>query len=345
MKTFVCMPLYALLAGASLLSCGEKEQTKSHVTTPINVSVQPVVLSDANEQLHYSGTIEADNSVQFGFSVPGTVQSVVVNEGQAVKAGQLLATLDGTEYENALLIANAGLEQAEDMYKRLEELYKKGSLPAKDFIDIKTRLVQAKANSNLSAKRVKDTRLYAPVSGIITSKSIEKGATAAPGVPAFTMIKISQVYAKVTIPESEIGRISRGQTASVTIPTLNQEVNGKIAIINPQADPVSRSFSVKIQLPNNTGKLLPGMIAEARIATGNPTSQLTIPATAVVRDADELTYVFITNAQNKATRRRITTGRITGDNSIIVTDGLQPGDRLITAGQSKLKDGSLVSVN
>lgn len=325
-----------------LSGCAAKEEKKAK-STAVKVSVQEIRSQGLSEELSFSGTIEADNSVQVGFAVPGTISSVKVNEGQQVSAGQLLATIDPTEYDNALLIANAGLEQAEDMFNRLNGLYQKGSLPAKDFIEIKTKLAQAKANRNLSVKRVNDTKLYAPMSGIVTAKSLEKGAMAALGVPAFTIIKTDQVYATVTVPESEIGKISKGQTANVFISTLNQQLSGKIAIINPQADPATKSYAVKVQLRNPAGRLLPGMIAQTKIATGQSLEAITIPASAVIRDADDITYVFVTGNDQKAMRRRITASGVKG-NDIIVSEGLKFGDRVVVAGQTRLKDGAAISL-
>lgn len=330
-----------MLSTGILLSCGKEESQQKKPVSATKVTVQQIVAGNQPELLNFSGTIEADNSVQIGFSVSGTVNSVKVNEGQQVNAGQLLATIDGTDYENALLIASAGLEQAEDMFARLNGLYQKGSLPAKDFIDIKTKLAQAKANKNLSTKRVSDTKLYAPMSGIITTKSIEKGAMAAPGVPAFTIIKINQVYARVSVPESEIGKISKGQNAKVFVSTLNQELTGKITIINPLADPVTKSYSVKVLLQNTNGKLLPGMITRTKIITGQSVDAITVPATAVVRDADDITYVFVTNDKNKAVRKRVTANGVMG-NDIVISDGLKQGDNVVIGGQSHLKDGSSI---
>ncbi|HEV7380301.1 MAG TPA: efflux RND transporter periplasmic adaptor subunit [Dyadobacter sp.] len=332
-----------LLVSGVLIACGQKQEEKPKVIAPVKVTVQQINAGSEAEQLRYSGTIEAENQVQLGFAVPGTVASVLVNEGQVVSAGQLLAVLDPTEYDNALLIAAAGLEQAEDMYTRLNGLYEKGSLPAKDYIDIKSKLAQAKANRNLSLKRVKDTKLYASMSGIITSKNIEKGAMAAPGAPAFTIINTSKVYARVSVPESEIGKINKGQSANVSIATIGQELTGKIAIINPMADAATKSYSVKIQLPNGQGKILPGMIADAEIATGQSVDAITVPTKAVIRDADDITYVYVANGENKVTRKRITASGLKGDD-VVISNGLQSGDRVVVSGQTKLKDGATVSL-
>lgn len=343
MKSRIGHILPFLLTTAFLAGCGNREQEHQSKSAPVNVSILQVKKSSHLQELTYSATIEPDNTAKIGFAVSGIVNNVAVKEGQLVKQGQLLATIDATEYRNALAIADAGLEQAEDSYNRFNELYKKGSLPAKDFIDIKTRLAQARANKSINSKHIADSKLSAPMSGMITEKWIEQGSMAAPGVPAFTIIKTDQVYAKITVPENEVGKLGTNMHASVLVPALNDSLNGKITIINPQADRLSKTYTVKIQLPNPQQKLLPGMIANVRIDLPNASTVLIIPATAVVRDADGLTYVYAVNTQKKAIRKRITVGNLTGDREVIVKDGLQEGDNIVTEGQTNLSDGMQVS--
>jgi RND family efflux transporter MFP subunit len=324
------------------MGCGSTKEEPAKAV-PYKVSVYQVSTANQAQVLSFSGTIEPENIAQVGFAVPGVINQISVEEGQYVTQGQLLASIDATEFSNTLAIANAGLEQAEDMYKRLNGLYEKGSLPAKDYMDIKTKVAQAKAQKRISAKHISDSRLYAPMSGIISAKMIERGSAAAPGVPAFTIIKTDMVYLKISVSESEVGTVKPGTSASIFIPTLQETFEGKISIINPQADAVSKTYSVKIKLSNKNGHLLPGMIAEAKITTGKNIDAITIPAQAIVRDADDITYVFVANGQKKAVRKRITAGAITGKNEIIVTDGLQQGDQVVISGQTRLKDGVLVN--
>ncbi|MCW3464225.1 efflux RND transporter periplasmic adaptor subunit [Chitinophaga nivalis] len=336
-------PVPVLMMAALLAGCSSKEIKKSQ-QAPVKVSIFKAGNNDMPQQLSYSGTIEPDNTADIGFAVHGVVSNIAVEEGQMVKQGQLLASIDATEYSNALAIANASLDQAEDMYKRLHELYQKGSLPEKDYIDIRTKLAQAKANKQINAKRIADSHLYAPMSGIITARKIERGSAAAPGVPAFTIVKTDMVYAKAAIPESEVGAIKHGSNATVYIPTLQENIDGKITIINPQADITSRTYNIKIKLANNNGQLLPGMLTNIRINTGKNISAITVPATAVVRDADDITYVFVANEQQKAVRKRITVGALTGTNEVVVTTGLNGGEKVITTGLSNIKEGTAISL-
>jgi RND family efflux transporter MFP subunit len=336
--------LLLLIPVLQVISCNSKAEKNTTAPLIQKVSVQTVKKIDQSQVLTYSGTIEPCNTAQVGFAVPGVINNVAVQEGQFVNKGQLLATIDATEYINALAIANASLEQAEDMYRRLNELYQKGSLPEKDYIDIKTKLAQTRANKTINAKRITDSRLYAPMAGIITAKQVERGSTAAPGVPAFTIIKTDLVYAKISVAENEIGSLKKGMQATIEVPTIHKTLSGKITIINPQADPTSKTYVVKAQLPNNGQELLPGMIANVKINTGNTQQRIVIPAKAVLRDADDITYVYVVDSHYKAIRKRITTTGITGNQEIIIQEGLNDGDSVIVKGQTKVKDGTTVQL-
>lgn len=339
MKKGLTIATAAIIAAASLTSCNQDEKTPP--VKAVNVNVLEIKKNSHFQEFKYSGTIEPENTALVSFAVPGVIDNIVVEEGQFVKQGQLLAHIDDTEYRNALIIAMATLRQAEDLYSRLNSLYEKGSLPEKDFIDIQTKVAQAKANKEIYSKHIRDSRLVAPITGIITRKMIERGSTVAPGVPAFQIVKTDKVYARVAVPESEVGVLGKGMASGVFVKTLNETFNGKVNIINPQADPVAKTYEVKVKLDNASGKLLPGMIANVSIRTGKNVDVITVPAKAIVHDADDVAYVFVTNDQNKAVRKRVEVKGITGENQIIVT-GLNIGDKVVVEGQSRLKEGILL---
>ena len=339
MKKDLSIAMTMIVVATSLIAC--KQEETAPPAKPVKVNIMEIKNDSHAQEFTYSGTIEPENTALVSFAVPGVIDNILVEEGQFVKQGQLLANIDDTEYHNAFVIATAGLTQAEDMYRRLTSLYEKGSLPEKDFIDIQTKLAQASANREINAKHIRDSKLVAPVAGIITKKMIERGSTVAPGVPAFQIIKTDKIYARIDVPESQIGEFLKGMASGVFVKTLNETFHGKITIINPQADPVAKTYEVKVKLDNASGRLLPGMIANVTIRTGDKVDVITVPAKAIVRDADDVAYVFITNDQNKAVRKRVEVKGITGENEVIVT-GLNIGDKVVVAGQSRLKEGILL---
>ena len=333
-----------IVIAASFCACSNKTENKTPVESSLKVTVQTVSQSTTGEQLSYSGTIQPDNIVQLSFSLPGRVAQVAVQEGQHVTKGQLLASIETPEYKNDFAIARAGFEQTQDNFKRSEQLHLKGSLTEREYIAAKIALTQAEANNNLAERRLSDSYLKAPFSGIITAKLIERGASALPGAPAFTLMKTDFVYAQASISETDISKLSVGSNADIIVAAIKDTLHGTISIINPQADLQSKTYSVKIKIANKGGRLMPGMISDIRVATSQKIGVITIPVESVVRDADDLTYVFVVNSYKTAVRKRITVGGLS-DSAVIVVSGLKKGESIITKGQKNLLDGQMVSVN
>jgi membrane fusion protein, multidrug efflux system len=337
-------PLFILASTLMLASCSDKKELASNEPEITKVAVQEIIETAGENQLNYSGSIEADNTVTLGFGVAGRVVKVYVQEGQKVTQGQLLAAVENEIYENSYKVASAGLEQAQDNFNRLEQLYKKGSLPERDYIAVKVGLAQAKAGAAIAAKNLRDTKLYASFTGIVTHKFIEAGANTAPGAPSFTIVKTDKVFATASISENEISNIKIGATTKVTVPSLNLEFTGKVVILNPQADNMSKTFLVKVQIDNASGVLLPGMIADLTITTGKEVHSIIIPTNAIVRDADNINYVFVLKPNNTAFKKRISIAKMTGSSDVIVQEGLQAGDKLIVSGQTTIEDGAPVKL-
>ncbi|OXB07831.1 hypothetical protein B0A72_02925 [Flavobacterium pectinovorum] len=340
MKSFKFF-LAALALAFSTQSCKKAETQQKQ--KPVKVSYVEISEVEREQELRYSATIEADNTAQIGFAVSGIVNAVLAEEGQYVKHGQLLASLDATTFSNSFKIANSSYAQTLDLYDRQNQLYKKGSLPVSEYISIKAKLEQSEANKKISAKNLADCRLNSPMSGIITIKSIERGSTAGPGVAAFTIIKTDQVYAVISVPEVEVGTLRPGMDVSIYVPTLDENLKGKINIINPQADQTSKTYMVKAKINNSNQKLLPGMLAEVAVFPKKNKKVIVIPASSVARDADNFTYVYVINNQNKAVRKRITVGKITGKQDLIVEQGINSGDKVVVSGVTRLKDGAEVT--
>lgn len=341
MKTNKTVLLSFLIVGVGLTqSCKQKEQKQLKDEPPV-VTVITIKGSDTEQSVSYSGSIVPNNTTTVSFAVPGTINSVGVNEGQRVNKGQFLASIDATEYEAALQIANASLEQSLDAFRRFDELFKKGSFPEKDYNDIKTKVAQAQANKKINGKRIADSRLNSPTNGIITVKTAELGGMAAPGVPAFTIVKTDIVYAQFSVPESEIGNFKQGMQVDVNIPTLKRTFTGKITIINPVADEISKAFTLKVQLDNPASVLMPGMITEVFANVPIKIKQVRVPLTAIVNDVDKIPHVYAVDKNNNAKLTRVTIGKIVGD-EVIITNGLDENQTIILAGQNNVKDGKKV---
>ena len=342
-RAVVATAIPAIAVFAAGCSQGAKP---SSTVEAIPVLVRQVSALNRSNVVVVSGDVEASRMGNVGFQVPGRVVHVWPEEGDIVQAGEPLAQLDTTEYVLQLSMASAQTRQAEDQFRRLQQMNQQQGIPPADFVKIETGLQQAQAQQALVRKHLTDARLVAPISGAIARRGIEVGEQAAPGMPVFTIITTDPIQVRVGVPESEIGRIRVGQSAEVRVPALpNHRFEGRVKLISAAADPMSRTYNVKISMANPGRVLRPGMIAEARIQQDSRTNALTIPANSVVRDADGATQVFVYSAKDqKVYARRVTVGSAYGK-EVEVTSGLTAAEMIVVGGQHRVREGSKVEVS
>ncbi len=189
-----------------------------------------------------------------------------------------------------------------------------------------------------------DTRLDAPISGIVARRAIEVGATVAPGQAVYTIVGLDPVRVRLGVPEGDVGHVTEGAAATVRIPALDTSFAGRVTLIGVAADPATRSYTVEVSVPNPAHKLRAGMVAEATISTRESTSAMMVPAPAVVHDGGingtTIVYVLDHDAA-RVHARRVTTGVARGD-SLEITSGVASGDQIVVAGQQRLRDGARV---
>jgi RND family efflux transporter MFP subunit len=329
-----------------LFGCRHEQVTTAITSDTITVKVMAIDYASINEQSNYVGVAEAFQSIPLTFLTAGTIEKVMVNEGETVKKGQLLAALNTVSYRNILAAALAKEKQAQDAYERLSAVYKNGSLPEVKMIEIETGLEQAKSASKLAQKNVDDCSLFAPVSGMIGTRSAEPGMNAVPGSPVITLVNIEKINIKVAIPENEIAAVYTGQPALVYVPALNNtQYKGKVVQKGVVANPISHSYEIKITIDNKGDRLRPGMLCNVFIGSNDSSKVLCLPQQAVMLDAAGNRFVFIADTVNsQALRRNITTGALTAQGSVIITGGLEKGDQVITGGYQKINDRSSIKI-
>ena len=311
----------------------------------VRVEVQKARPAEDRQDLAYSGTIEESESILHSFSIVGTITRVLVSEGTPVRKGQLLAEIDSTNVRNAYDLAQAALAQAEDAYKRLTPMHSSGSLPDIKYVEAETGLRQAKTAVAIARKSLDDCRLVATADGIVGKRSLDPGTVTVPNITSITIVKIAAVFARVSVPENEIARIRRGQTAEIRIGALGgREYSGSIEEIGVLADVLAHSYRIKIAVPNPNGDIRPGMVCTAILRFPGQVRGLVIPNASLMVDEAGRNFVYrVDAAGQKALRTYVTTGVLVRGGIEIVT-GLGPDDLVVTAGQQKLADQSSVQI-
>lgn len=332
----------ALLVLITLVGCQSKSENPQSENKPVKVKVMQIAASAMNKDKCFSGTVEEEKGTALSFSVMGTVNELHVGLGQRVKKGQLIATLDTQSMQSSYNAAKATLQQAEDGYRRMKELFDKGSLPEIKWVEAQSGLQQARAMEEIAAKSLKDCQLYAPYSGVIAQTNVEVGQNVAPGIPVAKLISEGLMKVKIAVPETEIARMALQQKAEITVPALGgQTFTGVITEKGIVANPLSRSYEVKIRLENSDPKLMPGMVTEVVLEQAEASSLCVIPASVVQLDEKNRSFVWV-NEGGKARKQIICCDKFTA-NGVTVVSGLSDGDTLIIEGQQKVSEGTPIS--
>ncbi|MDR1129687.1 MAG: efflux RND transporter periplasmic adaptor subunit [Prevotellaceae bacterium] len=252
-RYFINLAMIFAIIGLSGCEKRGKEVPKTDKVIP--VKVQTVGFSSEQGSRNYVGTVEESSAISLSFSMPGTVEEVFVSEGQRVQKGQLLATLNSATAKNSLATTQSQLNRAQDAYDRLAKVHDNGSLPGIKFVEVETSLQQAKSMLEIARKNLDDCRLYAPRSGIVTSRSVEPGVNVLPGITAFRLVSVDRVNVKISVPENEIGDIAVGIDATVEVPALNNDTfTGKVELKGVIANAISHTYEVKIGIDNRAGQ-------------------------------------------------------------------------------------------
>lgn len=309
----------------------------------IYVKTETVRESDNMDIFSYTGTVEDISSVALSFSSLGTIERILVSEGDFVSKGQLVASLDPTSAQNVFDAANSALEQAKDGYERLSSIHEKGSLPDVQMVDIETRLNQAQSAYNIARKNLDDCSLYAPINGVVGRRMAEAGENTVIGKAVLTLMDISSVKVSFSVPENEIALIPSDCESVITVSALgDKQFQGKRVDKNVVANPVSHTYRASVTLPNPRRELLPGMVCRIDLRTGSNDSAIVIPINVVMASADGRRFVWCDD-NGTARRRFITTGSVRS-NGVEVMEGLSAGDRIVTEGWHKISDGDKISV-
>lgn len=331
--------LVFLFAVAFSTACSQKIEpgtTAEGDQTPIKVEVAIAQMTQQPFMYEAVGTVTARTASTISSKLMGTVRAVHVREGDLVKKGALLVTLDQRQVEAQLQKAQANAEVAAKEYRRYQQLLSTQSVTQQEFDRAEARHRQAQAAVAAATVSSKDAKVRAPYDGRVVAKMINPGDLASPGTPFLTIEQEGLFCTDLVLPERHIQAVKIGHEVQVVVPALSsQAVVGDVGRINPSADARSRSFQVKVRMPEGLD-LKSGMFARVFIPLGG-TGMLLIPKTAVV-DQGQLQGVFIVDATMKARFRLVRIGKTVGD-QVEVVSGLKAGGRYIVQVPPKLKDG------
>lgn len=344
--------IVAAIAISTLMSsCSHKNNTKAG---PDTLAVEVINLgkdhNQGSQQTNYDGTLQADKAIDLSFQVSGTVTSFPVKAGDYVNKGQLVAQVDETTYRNQYNAQLAQAKLAEENYRRMDEVYRKGSIAEIKMLEARSNFEQATSAAKATYQNIAHTRLYAPQSGYIGDKKVEAGGVANPGQPIAQLLETGSIQALVAVPESEVNRFPKGTPAVIKVDALAGRVfNGVVSEVGVLAVNGTANYNVKVKLTNADHVLKPGMLSKVNFLSSKKSADtadsagVLVPVQAVQVDEQGNRFVYLAGADNKAERKMVKTGRLYS-NGIAITEGLKGDERLITSGYQKLSDQTPVTI-
>ena len=328
-----------------LSACQQGDQTEEQdedEVAPIPVEISKPIRGDILAV--YSGTapIEAFAEADVIAKVEGEIREVLVEEGDTVEKGQVLARLDGDRLRLELSESRARLNKMQRDFERNMELREKGLLSEGDFEKIRYDLEALQAAFNLASLELDYTQIRAPIPGVVSERYIKLGNTIRVGEPMFRVTSFDPLVAYMHIPEREFRQISAGQPVAIDIDALaGDDFFAAVTRVSPVVDPSTGTFKITIEIRDETNRIKPGMFGRMSIVYDKHENVLQVPRSAVIEDMGTET-VFVVE-EEKAVRRIVQTG-YGASGMIEITDGLADADDVVTVGQIGLKQDARVTV-
>lgn len=320
--------------------CKKKKSYSELADKPLPVKVEVVGESSKVEQDIHLGEIRPAVDIDLVFPLGGEITKVFVKSGDRVKQNTVIATVDDTQAKAMLESARAILRQAEDAYKRLKPLHEKGGLSDVKWVEMETNLEKARSMAISSLKRYEDCTLRAVQDGVVNMKSIDTGQRLMPGQSIGSLMDMSAYVTAFNVPENEIGRIHEGDTIDVVLPALDKEYKGIVTEKSVVASFLAHTYRVNADIISKEAAkdLLPGMVCRAIIR--NRENRGFIIGAGCVQTQQRGHSVWVIR-DGKACKQMITIEDYV-ENGVLVSEGLQMGDTVVSQGYQKMFEGAKV---
>jgi membrane fusion protein (multidrug efflux system) len=348
----------------TLSACGgDAPEPAPDAAEAVDVTATPVNVVRADrgtfrDVIELTGTVEAPNDATLSAEASGTITNLAplgttVRQGQAVaQINPVMGQAGVAQAEAALEAAEAQAELAEDQFRRQEPLLADSIISAAEFEAVRTQrasalaqVAQARAAVAQARQQLAYTRVVAPFTGTVEERFVERGEQVVPGAPVVRLVSTATVDVEAGVPERYANDIQRGTPVRIQ-PTAYglPELSGTVSFVGSAIDPQSRTFPIEVSIDNREGTLKPAMITKLFVTRSVLDDVLTVPLVAIVRDErGESVFVAVPTEGGAyvAERRAVETGPAS-DGRVVVTDGIEAGDRVVVAGQTQIADGDLL---
>lgn len=331
---WICIVLAAV-------SCADKGNRKATEKEPINVRVLTVEPMSSQYYNVYVGEINASGSAIISTNHSGILEAINVEQGTRVKRGDVLAEVLSKNVLATYEISHASLRQAEDGYERVKKVHESGTVADVKLVEIETQLAKARAAAKSSEESLEECRLKAPFDGTVSDVLVEQGIQVNPGTAVLKLVDLSTIEISIPVPEAEIGRIKIGQKALVDVPALGiTGIEAHVRLKGVTASSPSHTYKCTLVPEKKQTDIYPGMVCKVRLSEVSDSLRIRIPASAVEMDSNGK-FVWIVN--DGVVGRKYVTVDGYQEQGVVISSGLEPGDKVIVKGAAKVSTGMKVN--
>lgn len=343
--------IFMLLSLGLVIGCSEENQAQTNNETQVktvNVETTTLQPTDFASYLRLVGTVEAANDVRLSAEASGQILRYAVDEGSTVKQGELIAKIDDSQLKKNQARLDAQTKQAKEMYQRQKRLWEQDSIGSEiDYLNAKYQYQQSNAALEAINVQISKTNVRAPFDAIVEDIITEAGEMVNPGMPIVRLIASNYIKVTAGVPARYADVVSVGDSAQIWFDTQSSDtLRGSIMFVGNAIDQQARTFRIEIAMPNHNRQYKIGMIANLKLRTVRRPQSLVISKEFVYRNHDQYVVYIVGKDQEGhlvARQQPIEMGPSYANN-VVVANGLQPTDRLITVGSSYLNDGTRIQI-
>ncbi|SNY45040.1 RND family efflux transporter, MFP subunit [Arsukibacterium tuosuense] len=329
------------LTGCNQANSSSNSDTAEVIAIPVEASLAR--RGEISSSYHTNATLAARAETDVISKSSGIVQQVLVEEGDYVEAGQLLAVLENERQRFMLAKEQAELSRLDSELQRMAEMYQRKLISTDVYEKLRWQHDSVKASVDLAELSVRETEIRAPISGVVSRRYVKTGQLISQMAPQslFHLVANAELEAVVHIPEQQLAQAKAGQAAILRFAGM-LPVKANVSRISPVVDAQSGTVRTTLIIDNSVGELRPGMFAQVELKFDVKPEALLVPKRAIIT-IDNQHSVFVVDAEDKVSRKAVHLG-YSSDSTVEILDGVATGEKVVVAGQGALKDQSLVTV-
>ncbi|MCF0069852.1 efflux RND transporter periplasmic adaptor subunit [Dyadobacter sp. CY261] len=337
--------IYAYILAAALLTSACKEEKKpeqTDETIPVKI-ISSAALTQA-QAVETSGLLGSENEARLSFKIAGIIRDIQVKEGDHVRKGQLLATLNTTEIAAQMSQAEENFLKTQRDARRVQNLYRDSVATKEQLENTQSAMVLAEKQLDIVKFNLSQSKIFSTADGVVMQKLQNAGEQVQGGTPVLHISSTSSSdwVVKCGLTDKDWARLKGGEKAEVTFDAYPQTFSGSVKTLAQVSDPVSGLYQVEIRLDKPVVKLASGLFAKASIYPKQQTSMVSIPVDALIEGENDSAFVFVAEG-NRAQKKRVKIAFLEGDKAFILA-GIDAGARVIREGSAYLAEGSVIKV-